>query len=308
MKPWSWLKHRYGQVRFRLVDINCLSYLGLIGFLLVFFHKAVANWPKYTLMHAALMIAILEIVRLGERPPRRKGLWFLRTFYPLVVILLGWEEIDALVRMFFGSYWATDLLIRADKLLFGVHPTVWVQQFYRPWLDELMAIFYSGYYLFLPLATIPLFIKRKYEETLAVFSVATLVMFINYFLFYLLPILSPVMTDSLNVLQTKKYSGYLLAELTRILQAHGAVRGGTFPSSHISEALTWALLSLRYNRKIGLALLPAVLGVVVATVYLNYHHALDPIAGLLLGGLLYPLGLKIIKKRREDPLSKQRRA
>lgn len=306
MKLGSWFKHRYGQARFRLVDINCLSYLGLIAFLLIFFHKAVTSWPKYVLMHAVMMIAILEIVRLGERPPRRKGLWFLRTFYPLVVILLGWEEIDALVRMFFGSYWATDLLIRADNLIFGVHPTVWVQQFYRPWLDELMAVFYSGYYLFLPLATVPLFIKKKYEETLAVFSVATLVMFINYFLFYLMPILSPVMAESLNALHTRKYSGHLLAELTRILQAHGAVRGGTFPSSHISEALTWALLSFRYNRKIGLVLLPAVLGVAISTVYLNYHHALDPIAGLLLGGLLYPVGMKIIKRRGEDPLSKHR--
>jgi membrane-associated phospholipid phosphatase len=301
MKPGLWLKQRYGHVRFRLMDINCLAYFGLIAFLLIFFHRTVPAWPRYAAVHALIIIAVLEIVRLGESFPRRKGFWFLRTFYPVAAILLGWSEIDALVRMFFGSYWATDLIIRADKLLFGVHPTVWIQRFYRPWLDELMVIFYSGYYLFLPLATLPLFLKKKYEETLAVFSVATFVLFINYFLFYLIPVLSPVMSASLDALHTRKYLGYIVAEITRFIQAHGSVRGGTFPSSHISEALVWSLMTFRYNRKMGRVLLPAVLGVALSTVYLSYHHGLDPIVGLLLGALLYPVGLKIIKARGEDP-------
>ncbi len=301
MKLGSWFKRRYGQVRFRLVDINCLAYFGVIAFLLIFFHRTVPAWPKVVLIHALVIVAILEIVRLGESLPRRRELWLLRTFYPVAAILIGWNEIDALVRMFFGSYWATDLLIRADVMVFGVHPTVWVQRFYRPWLDELMVIFYSGYYLFLPLATLPLFIKKKYEETLAVFSVATFVLFINYFLFYLTPVLSPVMTESLDALHTGRYSGYIVAEITRFLQAHGSVRGGTFPSSHISQALVWALMAFRYNPKMGRVLLPVVLGVAVSTVYLGYHHALDPIGGLLLGALLHPVGIKIIKARGEDP-------
>jgi membrane-associated phospholipid phosphatase len=256
------------------------------------------------LIHALIIIAILELVRLGESLPRKKGLWFLRTFYPVAAILIGWNEIDALARMFFGSYWATDLLIRADELVFGVHPTVWIQRFYRPWLDELMVILYSGYYLFLFLATLPLFLKKKYEETLAVFSVATFVLFINYFLFYLMPVLSPVMTESLDALHTRRYSGYIVAEITRFIQDRASVRGGTFPSSHISQALVWALMAFRYNRKMGTVLLPIVLGVAVSTVYLSYHHALDPIAGLLLGALLYPVGLRFIKARGEDPRSR----
>jgi membrane-associated phospholipid phosphatase len=113
------------------------------------------------------------------------------------------------------------------------------------------------------------------------------------------------MTESLDALHTRRYSGYVVAEITRFIQAQGSVRGGTFPSSHISEALAWALMAFRYNRKVGVVLLPAVLGVAVSTVYLGYHHALDPIAGLLLGALLYPVGLKIIQARGEDPCSRR---
>jgi membrane-associated phospholipid phosphatase len=306
MNPARWFKSRYGKIRFRLVDINCMSYFGLLGFLLIFFHRTVRDWPVYVLVHGAVIIFVLEVVRLGERLPRRRVLWVLRTFYPVLLILLAWGEIDALVRMFFGSYWATDLLIRADRLIFGVHPTVWVQQFYRPWLDELMAAFYSGYYLYLPLATVPLFLKKKYEATLAAFSVSTLALFVNFFLFYLVPILSPVMAGSLNSLHPRHYSGYVMAGITRFLQGNAAVHGATFPSSHITEALVWALVTYRYNRKLGVVLVPAVLVISFATVYLNYHHALDPVAGLILGALLYPIGLKVIKARGEDPLASPR--
>jgi len=41
---------------------------------------------------------------------------------------------------------------------------------------------------------------------------------------------------------------------------------------------------------------------VVSTVYLNYHYTLDPLFGLLLAALLYPVALKIVKARGEDPV------
>ncbi|OGD19876.1 MAG: hypothetical protein A2W03_08305 [Candidatus Aminicenantes bacterium RBG_16_63_16] len=304
MTPWSWLKRRYGATRFRLVDINCLAYLGLMAVLLVFFHKGVPAWPRYALVHLAIILVIPEIVRLGERQPRRTGLWFLRTFYPIPIVLFGWSEVDALGRMFFGHYWATEFIIRAERLIFGGSSTAWFQNLHRPWLDELMNVFYSGYYLFLILALLPLFIRKKYEQTLAVLSLGTLVMFVNYFLFYLLPALSPIMADSPDLPVPVKYSGYLVAAFTRFIQAHAAVRGGTFPSSHISEAVIWSLAALRYNRKLGAVLLAVVPGVMVSTVFLNYHYALDPLFGLILGLLLYPVGLKIIQARGEDPASR----
>jgi hypothetical protein len=45
MPMWNFLKRlwhlRYSQTRFRLVDINCMAYVGLVAVLLLFFHKAV---------------------------------------------------------------------------------------------------------------------------------------------------------------------------------------------------------------------------------------------------------------------------
>jgi membrane-associated phospholipid phosphatase len=295
--------YRYSSVRFRAMDIACAGFLGIVGFLLIFFHKIVDSWPQYVLIHAILVLAILELVRIGEKHPQNKILWFLRTFYPIAVFLFGWSEVGTIVRMFFGTFWFTAPVIAMDKFLFGVHPTVWCQQFFSPILDELMGVFYASYYLFMPTVVLVLYIKRKQEETLAAFSFLSVTLLSNYFLFYLLPTLSPLMAEGLMDLHTKTYTGYLFTWFIRTVQANAGMAGGAFPSSHISEVFVIALVALRYEKKLGQVLLPASFGVAVSAVYLGYHHAVDPILGFIWGGICYVVTLKMLKTRNEDPLS-----
>jgi membrane-associated phospholipid phosphatase len=46
-----------------------------------------------------------------------------------------------------------------------------------------------------------------------------------------------------------------------------------------------------------------VLGVATSTVYLGYHHALDPILGLVWGAMCYPIAAKLIRTRGENALT-----
>jgi membrane-associated phospholipid phosphatase len=297
------LKARYSKVRFRLADLTCLAYFSLIGFLLVFFHKNVPRWPYYVLLHVFLIFFILEIVRWGEKNRERRILWFLRTFYPIVIILIAWKELDGIIPMFFGNYWATDVMIRVEKSIFGGLPTLWLQQHYRPWLDELMNLLYLGYYIFIPAVSLTLYIKKKKEAALAAFSFAMFTYFTNFLFFFLLPALSPMMTDSLADQNIGSWTGYVFADVTRFIQSDGTCSGGTFPSSHISGAFIWSFVALRYQRPLGYALLPLAVGAAAATPYLGYHYALDPIFGFVWALVCYPVALKILKSRNEDPLS-----
>jgi membrane-associated phospholipid phosphatase len=298
------LKNRYRHIRFRLVDINCLGYMALIGALLPFFHHQVPRWPMDFLIHLVFVVVALEVIRLGEKYPQNKMLWWLRSFYPVAFIAYGWSELDRTVRMFFGSYWANDFLVNADKAIFGAHPTLWVQRLYSPGLDEFMNLCYSGYYFFLPAVSFALFFRGKREETLAAFSIATLGYCTNFVLFYIFPALGPQMIPWLAEMRSTDYTGYLMAAFNRVVQAHGTVRGGCFPSSHVTAAVVWSLVAWRYYRKLGYLLSPMALGVAVSTVYLGYHHAVDPIAGMILGFICYNLALSILKKRGEEPLTK----
>ncbi len=299
----SMWKARYSQVRFRLVDLTCVAYFALTGLLLIFFHGSVSHWLLYVILNGFLILFILEIVRWGEKNRDRKGPWFLRTFYPIAILLIAWGELDGIIPMFFGNYWATDVMIRAEKSVFGVLPILWLQQFYRPWLDELMNFLYSGYYVFMPVVSLTLFIKRKHEAALAAFSFGMFAYLTNFLFFFMLPALSPMMAESLADQNIGSWTGYLFADLTRLLQSDGTCRGATFPSSHISGVFVWSFVALRYQRSLGYVLLPLAFGVAIATPYLGYHYALDPIFGFMWALICYPVALEILKSRREDPLS-----
>jgi membrane-associated phospholipid phosphatase len=294
-------KSRYGHIRFKLMDINCLAYLALIGFLLIFFHKAVKDWPLYVLIHAAWIIAVLEIIRPGEKYPERKISSALRTFYPIAILLYCWLELNPLSLMFFDSFWGTNLLIRWDKLIFGVHPTVWMQRLYRPWLDEVMNFIYAFYYTFFLLIPLYFYARKRIEEAWAIYSLATFTYLSNFMLFFLMPALSPNFIPMLQQLQVKEQTGYLFTALNRIIQASGGVAGAAFPSSHVAGALVWMLAGWRYSRKVGIISAPIVLTIGFSTVYMNLHHALDPISGYLWGAICFFIALKLIKKRGEDP-------
>jgi membrane-associated phospholipid phosphatase len=210
--------------------------------------------------------------------------------------------LDALIPIFFGNYWATDVIIRMEKSIFGMLPNVWFQQFYRPWLDELMHVFYSGYYLFMPLVGLILFFKKKYEAALAAFSIGIFTYCVNFLLFYFFPVLAPFMADEMADYHIGSWTGYFVADFTRLVQSTGACRGATFPSSHISAVFVWSFIALRYLRPLGSILLPLAFGVALSTVYLGYHYALDTIFGLALALVCFPVALKIVQSRNEDPL------
>jgi membrane-associated phospholipid phosphatase len=304
-KAW---KSRYSGVRFRLMDINCSVYMGLIGVLVVFFRQNVDNWPLHVLIHAGFVIGILEIVRLGEKNPEKKLLSILRTFYPVLILLYAWEELAVLQQMFYGSFWFTDTLIRWDKLIFGVHPTVWLQNLYNPWLDELMNFIYAAYYTFFVLAPFVFFIRKKKDVSFAIYSFATFTYLTNFILFYFLPALGAKPVPFLAELHVKEHTGFFFVELNRIIQAKGGIGCGAFPSSHVAGALVWALSALRYDRKLGYFILPFAIGIGFSTVYMTLHHAVDPIAGYIWGAFSFVLAMKLIKIRGEDPISGQRSA
>ena len=218
----------------------------------------------------------------------------------ILMLLLAWGELNAIVPMLYGGdYWGTAWIVSADVALFGGHPTVLVQALYRPWLDDLMAIFYTGYYLFL---TVPLvlLVQRKYEAALAATAVIALNYFSNFTLFLLLPVKSPPQVlAQYPTLQPSAYTGYLVAAMTRAIQGNESVLGAAFPSSHVSGSFVCALLASRFVRPFGRALLPLTFGVAAATVYLGYHHGLDPLGGLVWGGLSYIVGMHWLKSRGE---------
>ena len=82
------------------------------------------------------------------------------------------------------------------------------------------------------------------------------------------------------------------------MQAGGGIRGACFPSLHVVGAVVWSLASWRYEPRLGRLLTPIAAGVPISTVYLGYHHAVDAIAGIAIGPVLYRTATIMLRQRR----------
>jgi membrane-associated phospholipid phosphatase len=296
---------RYRDVRFRLVDVLSLSYMAALGALTVLLHRNVHHAAMNAVIHAAFVIISLEAIRGSARAPRNLPVLVLRTFYPAFFFAFAYGELDDLQTLVFGSNWASDYLAQLDVQLFGVHPTVWVERWYGGPLDEILSACYLSYYVIGLGICIPWFIQGKRAEVLALGGIAATTYVVNYSLFYLIPAEGPRFLASVGDLHPPHPHGHVFAPLClRILGDAGVVKAGCFPSSHVAGAITYALACARYGSRALTAVVGFfATGIVGATVYLGYHHAVDPIAGVAVGVGCYKLGLWVLQLRGEDPLT-----
>jgi len=132
------------------MDFICLSFLNIIVLLLIFFQNNIENWINYTLCYSLFSIVICFIISFHNKFPNQRILSYVRLIYPVTVIAFSWNSLNSLIPLIYGNYWTTSLVVHFDSFLFGTYPTVWCEQFYRPWLDEIMNVFYCGYYLLMP--------------------------------------------------------------------------------------------------------------------------------------------------------------
>jgi membrane-associated phospholipid phosphatase len=297
---------RYGSTRFLWVDVVTMGYMAATGALFLLLGHGQSGWLSAVLIHFGYVTFGLEVVRASQQRPDNRLLLELRTYYPAVLIVYGFFDVTQLQSLISsGDFWATDLMVDLDYALFGAHPTVWALRLHRPWLDELMCFFNVSYYLIAFVFAIPLMIAGRRREMWAGASIALFTYVVNYTLFLLLPAVGPRMVPAIEALYDNTLHGGPFVWLQHLIQGEqGAVRGAAFPSAHVSAAMAWSLAAWRYNRRWIWAIWPLALGTALSTVYLGFHHAIDPLAGVLLGYVCYKLGVRIVQARGEDPLSR----
>ncbi|OVE79060.1 hypothetical protein BVY01_03555, partial [bacterium I07] len=116
----------------------------------------------------------------------------------------------------------------------------------------------------------------------------------SFILFLMFPAEGPWVI--LKELHHVKPEGGLFIKLNQFTQSQGSIRGGCFPSSHVGAAFVMAWATLRYQRRLGWVILLFSIGVALATVYCQYHHAVDSIAGALWGTISFLVGSWILRK------------
>lgn len=271
-----------------LVSITFLSFLSLLNLV---FAPRVPLWPVLVLVNLCTAALIFFLANRAEvrKTPFMIGLhrWYL---YPIV--LLVFKELYFMIRPIHPVDY-DQLLIEADRWLFGTDPTVWMSQFAHPVLTEVLQVAYSSYYvLFLILG-----IEIYRRHTLKSFDKAGFMIvygfFLSYLGYFLLPAVGPRFTLHEFHNLSKELPGLLLTEPLRAFVNFGesvptnipnpveVVQRDVFPSGHTQLSLIVAYLGFHF--KLSTRWLLAVLTgfLIIGTVYLRYHYAVDVLAGAL---------------------------
>ncbi len=272
---------------FNLTDRLTLLYLAFVGLLLAFSPNPIEKRGKLLVAHVgfALMIAAFAYFRQRKTPV----LHFLSYWYPLGLSGFFFEEIHSIVHIIFRG-WFDVGLIKFDYAMFGAHPTVWFEQHISYWLTETMNFFYFMYWPLIPALALLLWLRNQKQFTEFVFALC-----LSYSLCYLVFIFFPVEGPyhTLRQLQTvHEMPGWIFTHLVELVEKHGRIHGGAFPSAHVAGSFVATIAAYRFSRKLGHVVLILALGVCVSAVYGRYHYAVDIWGGMVMAAVGSWIGRK----------------
>ena len=289
-----------------------LAYLGLSGVLMIGFRFRLPNAPMHICIHftaAVLIVAFsnsAHFAGFGQARPRVvRGARWVRDWYPQAVFLFCFEELQILVHLVQPA-WQDPLLIRFDLWLTGTNPAVWFSGIATPALNELMQAAYLSYFFFLTILGALLYRRARamsgvgqFEaaetETRAYWAVMTSSM-VAYAIGYLISILFPIEAPyySMAALHLPELRGGAATALINLIEHFGRVRGGAFPSAHVSGSFVALLGAWKYRRRMFYIFLPLFLAMCTSTVYGRYHYVADVLAGIAVGAIGIWAGHKLM--------------
>jgi len=260
-----------------IAPFHALSLFLLVGLMVLtlFCRGRIPSWSTL-LMRYAVLVSILFIVQIFYYKNMGKVRAFIYYFSPIAFIILIYESLGDLIQYLQPDF--DPVLIEIDFSLFGVHPTVWIEQWIVPWFTDLMSLAYISYY-FIPVTLIGiLYWKNRTEDlkmSLFVLALSYYLSFVGYILF---PAIGPRYT--LTHLQSVPLTGSFITDFVRdVLNALEHNKRDCMPSGHTQIALTVLYLAYRYERLLYYILIPIISGLILSTVYLRYHYVIDLVAG-----------------------------
>jgi len=258
-----------------------LLYLAVLNSLILIYRRNLPNGAIFFWAHASIATAIVALCW-ANGCRHSSALLFLRHWYPMLLFLFFFEGLHYLVHLIRPG-WLDTWLIQFDFALCGVHPTVWLEQFASPVLNDLMQFAYMSYYFYGVVLCGFLFYRRELRNFWCVMTATAAAYYLGYAISILFPIEGPYHT--LAGLQRVQLTGGFFTALMSFIESWGRVHGAAFPSAHVSGSFVALLGAWRYRRGLFWVFLPFFVVMLISTVYGRYHYVADVLAGLLVGAI-----------------------
>ncbi|HMK38443.1 MAG TPA: phosphatase PAP2 family protein [Bacteroidota bacterium] len=280
-------------VRLHSADVLIIGFLAFLSVVNIAFR--IPHWWLMILINAAAVVTIC-LLGWARHATGSKVLAFIHDWHVAPTVFFAFKELYFMIKPIHSGRDYDDVLIRADRWLFGVDPTHWVMQFSTPWLTEILQIAYTLFYALFLLIGTELY-RRGNKEMFHVFMFSCVYgFFLSYIGYFFLPAVGPRFTlHDFSTLDRDLPGVFLTPYLRWFVNFGGSVPMGVsneaavagtqrdvFPSGHTMMTLVLMHMSVRFRLRLRWFILVTGTLLITATVYQRYHYVVD-----LLGGALF---------------------
>ncbi|HUI09553.1 MAG TPA: phosphatase PAP2 family protein [Bacteroidota bacterium] len=281
--------------RLHAADVLIIAFLLFLALVTLAFR--VPHWWLIVLINCAAVAAIcvLAWARVATGSPL---LAVVHDWHVAPTMFFAFKELYFIIGPLHGGRDYDDVLIAADRWLFGVDPTRWLMQFSTPWLTEILQIAYTLFYLLFLAIGFELYRRERKDEYHLFMFTCVYGFALSYCGYFLLPAVGPRFTLHDFSALDRDLPGLLLTPyLRRFVNYGGSVPMGVpnaeaialtqrdvFPSGHTMMTLVVIVLGFRFRLRLRYPVLATGILLIIATVYERYHYVVD-----LLGGAAFML-------------------
>lgn len=266
----------YSVKSLKKIDFLFFTYLLISTLFLVLARNQHTSSLMLLFVRGLFVSGIFGIIYLDTKK-QHPLLKLLRTAYPILLSGYFYSETVFYNKLLFGNI--DPLLANLDAVIFGMQPSVEFSAYFsNKLLSEIMYFGYFSFYLLILGFTLYIFIKKSPHFNKAVFQLSAS-LYIFYFVFCLIPSAGPQFYFSYpeNVLP----NAWLFDDIMHFIQQTAEQPTGAFPSSHVGVSLILLILSKKYAPAFFRIAWPVVIILILSTVYIKAHYAIDVIGGII---------------------------
>jgi hypothetical protein len=282
-----------------------LAYLAFSSWMILAFARNLAHPWKLIDSQAIVATLIFMVCTAGAQAAsraRQEGetlathFWhFWRHWYPHLFFLFCFEELAYLVHLI-NPHWQDAKLIAFDHSLFGVHPSLWLEQFATPLRNDLFQFAYLTYFVYLLILGGILYYRREWHAYWSVMTYSAVAYAIGYVIAAVFPIESPWFSMA-GMWHGDLHGGPFTATIN-FIEHFGRVRGAAFPSEHVAGSVAALWGAWRHRRWLFWVMCPPVTTMCVSTIWGRYHYVADIFGGIVTGTLGYVIGSWIMRQKK----------
>ena len=288
-------------MRLRPLEALNLGTLAVLSALTVWLDGRVPDARDILLRYAEMAGGLLVVVAAARREDRLPAAArVVVNFYPIAFVPLLYESLGPLISAS-RPHARDDLLIAADRAIFGADPTVWLERFLRPALTDLFFLAYLTYY-FIAIALGAVLWRRSPATARRFIFTLTVSYLLSYAGYFIVPALGPrasLADRHAEPIATTTISRTVSATLDELEHTKFDV----FPSGHTMIAVVVLIAAFQRARDSFWWFFPVAILLILSTVYCRYHYVVDVIAGALLAFAAVPLGDRLYDRWTEKTQS-----